>query len=157
MFLHLRFGHIRAYSLARATGGPLCDETNHLDGRNNKVRSIEGKRILLVDDEPEVLNVFQSIFESVGGILSVAKNGAQALQIYRNGIFDCVVTDYSMPLLTGDALALAVKTENPAQRVVMVSGYAVDLVQGGKLPWYLDALLPKPPDLAALLNSVAPD
>lgn len=122
------------------------------------MKRLEGKRILLVDDEESIRSTLFIMLGEVGGAsVTEAGNGAQALALYQTTQYDCVVTDFNMPGLKGDALALAIKTTNPKQRVVMVSGFAESVLVNGRLPWFIDALVSKPCRMDDLLEAVCPD
>ena len=84
---------------------------------------IRGKHILVADDE-------QSVREAISMLLSVddhtvieAENGAEALDLFTKGKFDLVVTDFEMPVMKGNELAVRIKRMAPAQPVVMVTAY----------------------------------
>jgi CheY-like chemotaxis protein len=121
------------------------------------MKRLEGKNILLADDEFSVRLAFAMMLDAAGAPVTQATNGTEALEAYQAGRFDCVVTDYSMPGMKGDALALAIKTRNPKQRVVMVSGFAESVLVNGRLPWFIDALVPKPCGMDDLLEAVVLD
>jgi two-component system nitrogen regulation response regulator GlnG len=60
------------------------------------------KHILVVDDEPLVCVTFQLLLASEGHIVDSAKNGAEALALFKPGKFDKIFTDYLMPEMKGD-------------------------------------------------------
>ena len=120
------------------------------------MKQLEGKHILLTDDEFSVRLSLAMMLDAAGATVTAAANGAQALKLYALGNYDCVVTDYNMPDVRGDALARAIKAANPGQRVVMVSGFAESVLVNGQLPAFIDALLPKPCRMAELLAAVGP-
>jgi len=120
-------------------------------------KRIAGKKILLVDDEAQVREAVSLSLKFPGGDVTQAGNAEEALKLYKPGIFDCVLTDYNMPGMKGDALAKAIKTTSREQRVVMLSGLANHLMEGGRLPWYLDALVPKPFSLDKLIQAIVQD
>lgn len=110
---------------------------------------------MLVDDEPEVRSTFKLLLADIAGAEVIeAADGLQAMELYRSTRFDCVMTDFNMPRMKGDALAQAIKTANRQQRVVMISAFADEVLVDGALPWFLDAMLPKPVDLGVLLDAV---
>lgn len=121
------------------------------------MKRLDGKHILLADDEFSVRLAFAMMLDAAGAKVTEAANGTEALEAYRAGQFDCVVTDYSMPGMKGDALALAIKTRDLKQRVVMVSGFAECVLVNGRLPWFIDTLVPKPCGMDDLLEAVCPD
>jgi CheY-like chemotaxis protein len=81
-----------------------------------------------------------------------ASNGREALERFREGRFDLVITDYSMPEMRGDELAANVKHLAPSQPVLMLSGTA-ELLGGLGMP--ADAFLGKPFTLVDLREAIA--
>ncbi len=113
-----------------------------------------GKRALLADDEHGVRIVLRLLMECMGLEVVEASNGQEALECYQRGKFDYVVTDYNMPEKRGDALAREIKCLNPQQRVVMISGFAGRILEDGRLPSYIDVLLPKPCSMKQLAEAL---
>ena len=70
---------------------------------------IRGKRILLVDDEPGVRESFRMMLEIDDHIVTAASNGAEALDFFTKGQFDLVTTDFEMPVMKGNELAVRIK------------------------------------------------
>lgn len=58
-------------------------------------------KILIVDDERTILELFRYIFEDAGYEVELAKNGLEALELLRAGIPDFIVLDVSMPAMSG--------------------------------------------------------
>jgi CheY-like chemotaxis protein len=86
-------------------------------------------QILAVDDDALVLANTATMLQELGHSVLEANSGQQALKLLRSDSLDLVVTDYAMPGMTGEELAVAVKQEFPRLPVLMVSGYA-DLAPG---------------------------
>lgn len=103
-----------------------------------------GKRVLIADDEESMRLFLRAFLEPFGVVVTEAVNGEEALRLYNPGSFELVLTDYAMPKMRGDALARAIKGVNPAQRVVMVSGFDDLILEQGKLPAFIDGLISKP-------------
>jgi PAS domain S-box-containing protein len=62
-------------------------------------------RILLVDDEPELLELEQRILEQKFGFATItASSGNEALEVFENQTIDAIISDYSMPGMDGIAL-----------------------------------------------------
>jgi len=103
-----------------------------------------GKKILLVDDEPSVSRAIRMLLEHEGFKVHVANNGETALALYASDRFDLVITDFSMPGMTGGEMAQVIKSRSPATPVVMCSGNppkdcsAIDIVI--RKPTYLLAI-----------------
>jgi two-component system, cell cycle sensor histidine kinase and response regulator CckA len=79
---------------------------------------------LLVDDEKALRNYLAMILEHEGFQILEADDGMDALALLRRirGMVDVLVTDVSMPRMTGIELVNAVKMEFPAIPVIYVSG-----------------------------------
>lgn len=87
-----------------------------------------GKRILLVDDEEEVRNVFDTALRSAGFELTVAGSGSQALEILKTQAFDLVLLDQMMPDMSGNETLKQIKA-NPAtskHHVSMLTNFGHD-------------------------------
>jgi signal transduction histidine kinase/ActR/RegA family two-component response regulator len=108
-------------------------------------------RILAVDDDTLVLANTATMLQELGHSVVEADSGHQALKILRSDNLDLVVTDYAMPGMTGEELAVAVKHEFPELPILMVSGYA-DLAPGIASN---TLRLAKPFDEAALAAAIA--
>jgi len=116
--------------------------------------NLTNKRVLLVDDEENVRMVVTMLLESLGVTVLTAENGMQALGLYRSETFDVVFTDYKMPQMRGDELAQAIKTINPAQRIIVVTG-SVEIVCSHGLPPFFDGAIPKPCSLNQLVDALS--
>jgi|ERR1700744_2531571 CheY-like chemotaxis protein len=69
-------------------------------------------RILLVDDEPELLEAWSFALQSVGYDVERARDGGEALQAIEHHPPDLLITDLMMPGMDGEDLCRAVR-ENP--------------------------------------------
>jgi len=80
--------------------------------------------ILVVDDEPVVLNLTKLILETAGYPVLAANNGQQALAFFENGnhSIDLLLTDINMPAISGLELACRVSEIEPRLPVVFMTG-----------------------------------
>ena len=62
------------------------------------------KRVLIADDEPDVLEVIKAILEHEGFQVHTARDGEQAFKQLRKYTFDAVIMDVDMPKMRGDKL-----------------------------------------------------
>jgi len=85
-----------------------------------------GARILLVEDQIEVLAMLVRMLERDGFQVETAHNGDTALELYRDDpTFDALITDIVMPgTLQGPALVSEIRKLTPDLPVILVSGYA---------------------------------
>ncbi len=86
----------------------------------------QGERILLAEDQPAVRIVLARQLEVLGYAVTVAVHGEEALEQFESDghAFDLLLTDVTMPRLSGDALARKVRQKRPGLPVLFVSGYA---------------------------------
>jgi signal transduction histidine kinase/DNA-binding response OmpR family regulator len=80
--------------------------------------------LLVVDDEEELLSVFQEFFEGGEYALQLARTGSEAIARLRAAPFDLVVTDINMPGADGLAVLREAKAVDPACEVIMLTGNA---------------------------------
>ena len=111
-----------------------------------------GKRILLADDQQEVRELTALMLGMDEHIVTEARNGREALDLFAPERFDLVITDYLMPLMKGDELARNIKQLAPAEPVLMITGSASEL---GSIQASVDAVLNKPFGLEELRQAVA--
>ena len=87
-------------------------------------RSMPGPRVLVADDEPEVLAGLSRALERVGYEVHTAANGLEATSLLRRLRFDAVVADWKMPVIDGMNLLRFAK-QNCGQIVfVLISAFA---------------------------------
>ena len=78
--------------------------------------------ILVVDDEPGILNSLSKILEDEGYQIAVAKSGAEALKIIASDPPDLILLDIWMPELDGLQTLKRAREQLPRVQVVMMSG-----------------------------------
>jgi CheY-like chemotaxis protein len=81
-------------------------------------------RVLAVDDDSLVLFNTTAMLEDLGHVALEAISGAQALAVLRREQIDLVITDQSMPQMTGLQLLEAIRAEWPDLPVILATGYA---------------------------------
>ena len=113
------------------------------------------RRILVVDDEPFVCDAVKMMLDFDGHHVETASSGAEALAILERSKFDVVITDFAMPTMKGDELAVAIKSRWPGQPVVMITAYAEMLHTSGNPLRGVDFLISKPFLLENLRQAIA--
>ena len=84
--------------------------------------------ILLVDDEEMITNVGKMLLEKLGYAVFIARNGGEALRIYREKQkeIELVVLDMIMPNMNGGETFERLKEIDPGVKVLLSSGYSLD-------------------------------
>jgi len=87
------------------------------------VKNNSPKTILLADDDDNLRRVLEFQLTEAGYTVSMAQDGAQALEIFMNNDFDCVVTDLRMPKLSGLEFLGRIKDVNSEIPVVVITAF----------------------------------
>lgn len=112
-------------------------------------------RILYVEDNDDLRETIGMLLESDAREVTTAPNAEAALATWQAGRFDVLVTDVSLPGMSGTALARAVLASDPQQWVVLCSGYGFGQELGTLGPHVRS--LPKPfelDELDALMDEI---
>ena len=81
------------------------------------------KRVLLVDDNPSILEILSMILRSENLEIETANDGAAALDLITNelkGNFDIVITDYQMPVVDGQKFAETLKKHDEYKNIPII-------------------------------------
>lgn len=113
------------------------------------------KRVLIVDDELNIRRILQAAFDKNGWHALVAENGDEALAIITEDSVDCVLTDVTMPGMTGYELQVRLAASHPDLPVIIMTAYgtipqAVSAIRNGAYEY-----VTKPFDLDALKRVIA--
>jgi len=81
-------------------------------------------RVLVVDDEKDILKALEFLLKSEGYAVSTALSGEDALEMYKMGNFDIVLTDLKMPGMDGLTLLEEIRKLSPEAMVLFMSAYA---------------------------------
>jgi signal transduction histidine kinase/DNA-binding response OmpR family regulator len=90
----------------------------------------KGQRVLVVDDEPEILNAMQDLLKYLGYRPELAANGKKGLEKYRSKNPDAVLMDINMPEMNGIACIEKILNYDPKANISIFSGYEEEGVEG---------------------------
>jgi two-component system cell cycle sensor histidine kinase/response regulator CckA len=84
--------------------------------------------LLLVDDEPKVLDICERFLKTLGYSVLTAKSGFEALETYERNkaIIDAVVIDMIMPGMNGKELFTRLREIQPSLKALISTGYSVE-------------------------------
>ena len=83
-------------------------------------------RIMVVDDEPSVLESFKMILKIKDYEVETFPDGPSALQNLTKGKFEMAFIDYKLPVMDGLEVLRRIKEIDPEVEVVIVTAYATD-------------------------------
>ena len=81
-------------------------------------------KVLVIEDEPLIRDIYAEFLELLGHEADVAGDGREGLQRFDPLVHKVVVTDFLMPGLTGLEIAEAIRERSRATPVVLISGSA---------------------------------
>jgi two-component system, chemotaxis family, chemotaxis protein CheY len=121
-----------------------------MDGPSQRSQTA-ARRVLVVDDDPDILDALSEILEAEGYDVQRARNGREALQRLEQGLPDLVLLDLMMPVMDGWEFARSLAPGARPPIIVLsadrnVSAKAKEI---GALGW-----LAKPFELSELLDAV---
>jgi PAS domain S-box-containing protein len=114
------------------------------------------ERVLLVDDQPLVRAGLRRLLVSLGYRVTEAADGQEALERLRAtpADFDLVISDHTMPRLSGLDLARALRTEGLLVPMILCSGYSEALGEVNTSALGVSEVLAKPVDRASMAAAV---
>ena len=136
----------------------LPNRAQSLDNRNDSnagAKPVRTLHVLVVDDEPMVRQLIAEYLSGDGHTVETASDGNQALDKFRKGNFDLVLTDRAMPEMSGDHLADAVKAASPGTPVIMLTGFGDIMMARDEKPPSVDLIVAKPVTVGNLREAVA--
>ena len=111
-------------------------------------------RLLLVEDDPEILNLLRDMLRLKGHRVVALSDGEKALELIESSNFDLVLTDLGMPLISGWEIAGHAKAKNPHVPVVMITGWGAQYEDTDLAARGVDLMLSKPLSWDKLLASI---
>ena len=127
------------------------------EGAERSVESVPKgtERILLVDDELPIVKMQQQRLERLGYKVTSTSGSIEALEMFRASPdkFDLVITDMSMPGMTGKQLAAAVKAVRPDVPVILCTGFS-EQIDGRGENLDVEGFLMKPVDRGQMAGAV---
>jgi CheY-like chemotaxis protein len=118
----------------------------HMSLEEQPAPAAAAERILIVDDDPAVLKVLQRMLSRRGYQVVTAIGGAEALHVFsaERGWFDLVISDQTMPAITGIQLGIQLNSMQPGTAMLLCSGFRLELDDSLKAAAGIRAVIVKP-------------
>jgi len=118
-------------------------------------RTTRQARILVVDDEPEILSVLSDALTAAGHLVITAPSGSDGVARFRAAAFDAVLTDLGMADVSGWEVARTVRTEGEARVVLgLVTGWGATISEEMVTAHGVDFVVAKPFDVDDLVTKL---
>lgn len=110
--------------------------------------------VLVVDDEYQITEILAWALEDAGYLVEKAANGEKALELLKKKRIDLVITDYMMPIMSGEELAEKIRNipQLSAIPVILMSGAQASIAKAK--PDLFSAVLEKPFDMNTMVAKV---
>jgi CheY-like chemotaxis protein len=139
---------------------PIIDELEVKFETDEPAIAINGKeRILLIDDEEQIIDIEQQILERLGYHVTPKTDSQEALEEFaaQPDRFDLVITDMTMPKMTGDQLARRMMDIKPQIPVILCTGFNETITEKKALAMGIVKFVMKPivkDELASTIRTV---
>ena len=115
-----------------------------------------GERILFIDDEISIAQIGSRMLSSLGYSVTTKTSSLEALDLYRSNPdnFDLIISDVTMPEMTGDKLASEILSIKPDTPIILCTGYSKNLSNEKTVEIGIKSLVSKPIVKADLASTV---
>jgi CheY-like chemotaxis protein len=137
----------------------ITKASHHDDDNNNDNKDNPLARLIVVDDDPDLAQVFRAGLLMNGFLVDTFTNPEEALQNLQSNskdYYSLVLSDIRMPKMSGIQLARKVKDINPSIKVVLMTAYEVKDNKFSKVspPIHIDGFIQKPTSITDLTNKI---
>nr|NJM02950.1 response regulator [Desulfobacula sp.] len=112
--------------------------------------------ILVVDDEPAIADIMRMRLERLGYRVTMKTSSLEALEVFRQnpGLFDLVITDQTMPQMTGEKMAREMILIQANIPIILNTGYSSSIDEEKIGKWGIRAFLMKPVQIKELSECI---
>lgn len=111
-------------------------------------------RILVIDDEPDILELLADILDAHGFTVETARSGPIGLAKFAENPFHLVFCDLSMREMTGWQVVANLREQGADVAVVLITGWGSSLSENDARARGVDSILTKPFELKSLLETI---
>ena len=137
---------------------PVAQKLEKFELARESLPSPRGGReqILVVDDEADIRELSRELLETYGYRVKTCQNGQEAFELFIEDPdrFDLVITDMTMPVMTGSVLAKKLIEIRPALPIILCTGYSETITKQEASRLGIKKFLQKPLKNKVLLNEI---
>ena len=114
------------------------------------------EQILLVDDEPAIVDIGKKMLERLGYTVSTRTSGVEALELFKNQPekYDLIITDLTMPNMTGEKLARELLKIHSGIPVILCTGFSEQLSKEEAIEIGVKEFITKPISMNQMAKSI---
>lgn len=122
----------------------------------NKSPGRTEQKILVIDDEESITGFLKEFLGTQGYLVEPFTSSKEALEYYKlhHKNVDLVITDQTMPDLTGKELAIEILNIDPEQAIILCTGYSAGVTKESAMELGIGAFMEKPIENVTLLNTI---
>ena len=144
--------------IVRSEGEEISDTEDsvlHLHVLTRQSRTLEGKKILIVDDSKVMRSVISAAFKKEGATVSEAGSGEEGYKVHRSFYPDICIMDINLPGIDGFTAIDRIRDKAPRSRFIILSSSSKkeEIIKAKLLK--VNAYMVKPPDLEELIERAA--
>jgi len=127
---------------------------NDFDEKIFKMSKAPSRKVLIVDDEQDLLEVMAERMQTLGMDVSTSTSPLEAIEMMKLESFDAIIIDLMMPGMDGFKFLKNLRTQDPEVRVILLTAHAT--IEMTKMAMKLGAsdLIEKPADLKLLVEKI---
>ncbi len=135
---------------------PVTMEAVEVDPATDEAIPLGRGHILFVDDEETIASMAQGLLPTLGYTTTTLTDSSKALELFRSqpDQFDLVITDQTMPRMTGEQLACALITIRPDIPIILCTGYSPQIDGAKARAAGIKAFLMKPFEKKELAQTI---
>jgi CheY-like chemotaxis protein len=125
---------------------PLLDSEIVTEDSSGTEILFGSERILYIDDEIDLIPPVKAMLAKLGYTVTADNSSINALEYFKNNPndIDLVITDQTMPGMTGKELVAQLKTINPDVPIILCTGYSDQIDEGSAIAMGISAFIFKP-------------
>jgi PAS domain S-box-containing protein len=135
---------------------PIVVDVIHKQEKKEEEIPGGNERILLVEDDTSLAEAEKKLFEELGYNVTKVTSGIEAFEIFRTvpDRFDIIISDYSMPKMTGGELISKIRSFNPDIPVILCTGFSDVITPSKARSLRIGDIIMKPIELGQIAKSI---
>ncbi len=123
-------------------------------GAKELLETAKDIQLLYVEDDEKLREDTLRLLSTFFNDITVAKNGKEALEKYKSGKYDIVISDLIMPLMSGSELTKQIKILNQSQIIIILSAHDEAVIVNELREAGVDFFIFKPLEISQFISTL---